>query len=76
MTSPQLDLWQAEVDALPWGGRTPRELAKEIVSEKLSIRTRGTCGVDNSVVRCPSREALRIATNPAQLMLCIGTSFK
>ena len=24
----QLDLWQAEVDALPWGGRSPRSLTR------------------------------------------------
>ena len=24
----QLDLWQAAVDALPWGGRSPRDLTK------------------------------------------------
>ena len=24
----QLDLWQSEVDALPWGGRSPRALTR------------------------------------------------
>ena len=26
--SSQLDLWQAELDALPWHGRSPRELTR------------------------------------------------
>ena len=34
--SEQLDLWQDEVDALPWGGRSPRLLASQIVSERLA----------------------------------------
>ena len=73
MNSVQLDLWPEWLAGLPWGGRSPRMLAKEIVSERLSKRP---CGVDNSSVRCPSREALRIGTDPAQLALCVSTSFK
>ncbi len=48
----------------PWSGVSPRHL------------TRGSCVVDKSEVGCPSREALRFAVNPAQLQLCISTSFK
>ncbi len=48
----------------PWAGVSPRYL------------TRGSCVVDNSEVGCPSREAQRIGTDPAQLLLCISTSFK
>jgi len=73
MLAMQLDLWQGEVDALPWGGRRPRELAKEIVSERLRSRT---CGVDNFLVRCPSASGPPRITDSAQLMLCISTSFK
>jgi hypothetical protein len=73
VNSRQLDLWPEDVGALPWGGRSPRMLAKEIVSEKLRNRP---CGVDNSLVRCPSREALRIGTDPAQYQLCVSTSFE
>jgi len=39
----------------PWHGVSPRYL------------TRGSCVVDNSVVGCPSREALWIGPDPAQL---------
>jgi len=28
MNSAQLDLWQAELDALPWQGRSPRVLTR------------------------------------------------
>ena len=28
----QLDFWQASVDALPWGGRSPRALTKSAMS--------------------------------------------
>ena len=28
MNSEQLDLWQAELDALPWQGRSPRSLTR------------------------------------------------
>ena len=28
MNSTQLDLWQSEVDAMPWGGRSPRSLTR------------------------------------------------
>ena len=28
----QLDLWQLEVDVLPWGGRSPRSLTKAQIS--------------------------------------------
>jgi len=38
----------------PWEGRSPRSL------------TRGSCVVDNSDVECESREAQRIAMDPAQ----------
>ena len=49
----QLDLdWGKE----PWEGVSPRHL------------TRGSCVVDNSVVRCTSREALGMF-DPAQLTL-------
>jgi len=76
MPSPQLDLWQDEVAALPWGGTSPRSLAQELVTIRLlKYRRRASCVVDNSVVRCPSREAQCFGTDPAQLMLCIGTSF-
>jgi len=27
----QLDLWQAELDALPWQGRAPRELTRGFI---------------------------------------------
>ena len=73
----QLDLWQDEVDALPWGGRSPRLLAQLVVADKLRRHVSlATGGVDNSRVGCQSREALRIAANPAQYQLCISTSFK
>ncbi len=42
----------------PWAGRTPRSLTK--VARGVS------CVVDKSEVGCPSREAFRIATDPAQ----------
>ena len=76
MDSSQLDLWQAEVDALPWGGQSPWQLAKASVHAKLLTFVRTTGGVDNSIVCCPSREALRIGTDPAQYQLCVSTSFK
>ncbi len=54
----QLDLWADEVAALPWGGRSPRALARIVVQKKIGLRVEllGTCVVDNSVVRCPRRE--------------------
>ncbi len=39
----------------PWSGVSPRYL------------TKGSCVVDKSEVGCPSREALRIGPDPAQL---------
>ena len=62
----QLDLWPDEVAALPWGGRSPRCLVQESVKEKLERFGAGGCRVDKSVVRCESREALRIDVDPAQ----------
>ena len=77
MISDQLDLFPDEVDALPWGGRSPRLLAEEVVRERLEkFVSAATCSVDNSRVGCQSREALRIASNPAQFQLCVSTSFK
>jgi len=75
MNSDQLDLWQDEVDALPWGGWSPRLLAQMLIHERISRFTDGTCVVDKSEVGCQSREAQRFGTDPAQYMLCIGTSF-
>jgi len=48
----------------PWQGRTPRSLTK--------VARGATCGVDNSVVGCPSREAQRFGTDPAQLVFYIS----
>ncbi len=77
MIGEQLDLWQDEVSALPWGGQAPRSLAKELVTIKLVKYLRGrTCVVDKSAVRSPSREALRIIPDAAQFQLCVSTSFK
>ncbi len=56
LTSDQLSLaldWGRE----PWEGYAPRYL------------TKGACVVDNSEVGCPSREAQRFGTDPAQLTL-------
>ncbi len=75
MLSDQLDLWQVEVDALPWGGRSPRLLVKAVVQARIDSFLRTTCGVDNSVIGCPSREAQRIDVDPAQFQLCVSTSF-
>ncbi len=44
----------------PWEGRAPRSLTRI---------ARGTCGVDNSEVGCPSREAQRFGPDPAQFTL-------
>ncbi len=63
----QLDLWQAEVDALPWGGQSPRSLAQQVVHDKLESFVRGTCGVDNSEVCCPKRERTDLF-DPRQLV--------
>ncbi len=77
MIGKQLDLWPDEVSALPWEGKAPRLLAQENVHVKLVKFLRGrTCVVDNSVVGCPSREALRIDVDPVQLQLFVRTSFK
>ncbi len=76
MIGDQLDLWPEEVAALPWGGQSPLLLAQELVRERIRVFIDAACVVDNSVVRCPSREASRIAVNPAQYQLCISTSFK
>ena len=75
MNSKQLDFWQAEMDALPWGGLAPRLLAQEVVHEKLKKFRGRTGGVDNSTVCCPSREAQCFDVDPAQLQLYISTSF-
>ena len=59
----QLDLpldWGRE----PWGGRSPRSLIH------------GYCVVDNLEVGCPSREALRIDTDPAQLCVSVASSYQ
>ena len=73
----QLDLWPAEVAALPWGGQSPLVLAQLAVAEKLSKRfPQGPCGVDNSLVRCRSREAHDVCMDAAQYQLCVSTSFK
>jgi len=36
MNSPQLDLWQAELDELPWRGQSPRGLTR--VAKSLFLR--------------------------------------
>ncbi len=61
---------------VPWSGRSPRELAQQLVSERIRTFCVGAGVVDKSDVGCPSREALRIASGPAQYQLCISTSFK
>ncbi len=77
MISKQLDLWPAEALALPWGGLAPRSLAQEVVTTRLLKHARGrTCGVDNSVVCCRSREAQRFGMDPAQLEMWVPHSFK
>jgi len=74
VNSSQLDLWPDEVAALPWGGRL---LAQEVVRQRLEKFVRAaTCGVDNSFVCCPSREAQRFEASPAQYQLCVSTSFR
>ena len=77
MYSDQFDLWQLEVDALPWGGRSPRAVVQRSVAERVSARAAllGTCVVDKSDVGCPSREANCIDVDPAQFQLCVSTSF-
>ncbi len=60
---------------VPWAGCGPRALAEALVDERIRLFLLSdleACGVDNSVVRCPSREALRIGTDPAQLMICVA----
>ena len=59
----QLDLpldWGRE----PWAGVSPRHL------------TRGSCVVDNFVVRCPSREATEVCelSDPAQFLIFLQGS--
>ncbi len=74
----QLDLWPDEVDALPWGGRSPRLVVQRVVDQRIREFLKfsgGPGGVDNLVVGCPSREAQRIGTDPAQLSICIADSF-
>ena len=67
MAQLQLDLWPVEVAALPWGGQSPRLLAQEVVRERIDrFVLEATCGVDNSVVGCRSREAQCIVPDPAQ----------
>ena len=72
----QLDLWPDEVAALPWGGQSPRALARELVDTRIKrFQLERTCGVDNSVVRCPSREAhyvARVYPDAAQFMCLIS----
>ena len=48
----------------PWSGVRPRYLTR--------LYREGTCGVDNSVVGCPSREAQRFGMDPAQLLFYIS----
>ena len=69
----QLDLWPGEVAVLPWGGRSPRALAQEVVAKKLELKAAhlGTCVVDNSVVGSQSREAQRFDVDPAQILCLI-----
>jgi len=69
-----LELDDVRLD-VPWAGRSPRELAQELVRERLERFSRGAGVVDKSEVCCPSREALRIATDPAQLQICVSSSF-
>jgi len=63
MVGEQLELpleWGSE----SWAGVAPRYLTK---------RYRGaSCGVDNSVVGCPSREAQRFGTDPAQFTIFVS----
>ena len=73
MNSDQLDLWQDEVDALPWGGRSPRLLAAQIVSERMA---KHSCGVDNFSVRSQRREPTDFYPDGAQYLLCVSTSFQ
>ncbi len=68
----QLDLWPREVAALPWGGRSPRSLARELVQARLDDFRAGTCGVDNSAVRCPRREPPELV-DPRQLQIWVPT---
>ena len=79
LNSDQLDLWPAEVAALPWGGQSPRAMAQVVVQGKLLVLRRFmSCNVDKSVVRCPSREAHYVPrkdVDAAQWMLCVSTSF-
>jgi len=37
MNSEQLDLWQAELDALPWQGRSPGEMARVLTEERIAL---------------------------------------
>ncbi len=47
----------------PWHGRSPRSLTKGF--------REASCVVDKSSVKCQSREAQRIGTDPAQLQICL-----
>ncbi len=71
MNSDQLDLWPDEVAALPWGGQSPRALARILIDAKLAA---ATGGVDNSTVCCRSREAQRFGMDPAQLEIWVPRS--
>ncbi len=62
--------------SIPWEGVSPRELAKTAVFERIRRFKLTTGGVDNFVVGCPSREAQRFGTDPAQFQLCVSTSFE
>ena len=73
MNSDQLDLWPDEVAVLPWGGQSPRAMAQLLICVKIPALSWAACGVDKSVVGCPSREAQRFGTDPAQLQVCICT---
>jgi len=60
----------------PWGGWSPRSLAKCNVKDRIRLRASflGTCVVDNSVVRCESREAPEQSGDPHQYQLFVRTS--
>ncbi len=70
-----LELDDVRLD-VPWAGRSPRELARELVDRRIELFVQATGGVDKSVVGCRSREAFEIGTDPAQFQLCVSTSFR
>ncbi len=72
MISDQLDLWPDEVAALPWGGQSPRSVVQREVLERIKRFCEGAGVVDKSVIGCPSREAQRFDTDPAQLAICVA----